>query len=94
MNWFMDAQNTWMLLMVTQAAHLFHHRLAKRHISFVEVITGILLCLHPASFPGISPWMPAAHLVLVAIQIAGSLFINRLSPDWDRRPRFQGTVEE
>ena len=43
--------HTYVALLVVQAAHLLHHRLAKRHIS--------------------------------AVQIVGSLWIRKLSPDWN-----------
>lgn len=41
------------VLLVVQALHLLVHRLAKRHMSFVEVITGSVLCVPPtADVPG------------------------------------------
>jgi hypothetical protein len=63
--------------------HLFHHRLTKRHISYAEVISAGVLC--------VPPWMPlpawlliGVHLTLIAVQIVGSLWIKKLSPDWSR----------
>lgn len=74
-------QNTYLALLVVQALHLFHHRLAKRHISYAEVISALVLC--------VPPWVPlpawllmGAHLVLIAVQIVGSLWIKKLSPNW------------
>lgn len=76
-------QITYVALLVVQALHLFHHRVAKRHISYAEVISAIVLC--------VPPWTPlparllmGAHLVLIAVQIVGSLWIKKLSPDWTK----------
>jgi hypothetical protein len=38
---------TYQALLIVQMLHLAHHRLAKRHISFVEVVTGAVLCVPP-----------------------------------------------
>lgn len=73
---------TYIILLVVQAFHLLHHRVAKRHISFAEVVSAVVLCVPPfvVSLPA---WaFMGAHLSLVAIQIVGSLWIKRLSPDW------------
>ncbi len=40
-------QNTYIALLVVQAFHLLHHRLAKRHISFAEVVSAVVLCIPP-----------------------------------------------
>jgi hypothetical protein len=73
---------TYIVLLVVQAFHLLHHRLAKRHISFAEVVSAVVLCVPPASVP-LPAWaFMVTHLSLVAIQIVGSLWIKRLSPDW------------
>ena len=74
-------QNTYLALLMVQALHLLHHRLAKRHISFAEVVSAIVLCVPPwAPLPA---WLlMSAHLTLIAVQIIGSLWIKRLSPDW------------
>jgi hypothetical protein len=76
-------QNTYIALLLVQALHLLHHRLAKRHISFAEVISAVVLC--------IPPWAPvppallmSTHLVLIGVQLVGSLWIKKLSPDWAR----------
>jgi hypothetical protein len=76
-------QVTYLTLLVVQASHLLHHRLAKRHISFAEVVSAIVLC--------VPPWTPlpafllmGAHLILIVVQIVGSLWIKRLSPNWSR----------
>lgn len=73
---------TYMALLVVQAFHLFHHRLAKRHISFAEVISAVILCVPPfvVSLPA---WLfIVVHLTLIAVQIVGSFWIKKLSPEW------------
>ena len=74
-------QNTYIALLIVQALHILHHRLAKRHISFAEVISSMVLCIPPwAPFPA---WMfMGVHLTLIAVQIVGSLWIKKLSPEW------------
>jgi hypothetical protein len=74
---------TYIALLVVQALHLFHHRLAKRHISYAEVISALVLCVPPwAPFPA---WLlMGAHLILIAVQVTGSLWIKKLSPNWVR----------
>lgn len=76
-------QTTWFILLTIQFLHLLHHRLAKKHVSFVEVISGGVLLVPPdAPLPAVL--LVGAHLVLSLIQIAGSIWIDRLSPDWSR----------
>ena len=75
---------TYGVLLVVQALHLLHHRLAKRHISFVEGATAVVLCV-PPTVPLPAALLMSAHLILVAIQMAGSVWIDRLSPSWDSR---------
>lgn len=74
-------QTTYLALLVVQALHLLHHRLAKRHISFAEVISAVVLC--------VPPWTPlpplafiVVHLSLIAVQVVGSVWIKKLSPQW------------
>jgi hypothetical protein len=76
-------QSTYIALLVVQALHLLHHRLAKRHISFAEVISAIVLCVPPWSpVPG---WLlMTTHITLIAVQVVGSLWIKKLSPNWSR----------
>ena len=74
-------ETTWGLLMLTQTLHLLHHRLAKRHISFAEVLSSAVLCV-PPGFVVPAPVLMATHLLLVAVQVVGSVFIRRLSPEW------------
>lgn len=81
MNW-LDPQYTYFLLLVVQAVHLLHHRLAKRHISFVEGVTGVVLCI-PPTLTSIGALLAIGHLILAAIQIVGSIWIKRLSPEWN-----------
>jgi hypothetical protein len=75
-------QGTYIALLVVQTAHLLHHRIAKRHISFAEVTSSAILCV-PLSLP-IEVWMfMTAHLAMIGIQIVGSIWIRRLSPSWN-----------
>ena len=76
-------QHTYIALLIVQAFHLLHHRLAKRHISFAEVISAVVLC--------VPPWLPlppvvfmATHGTLILVQLVGSLWIRKLSPEWKR----------
>lgn len=79
----LNPQNTYIALLVVQALHLLHHRLTKRHISFAEVVSAIVLCVPPwAPLP--SPLLMGAHLSLIAVHIVGSVWIRRLSPEWER----------
>jgi hypothetical protein len=72
---------TYMILLVAQALHLLHHRMSKRHISFAEVVSAVILCIPINSF--IPNWLlMSMHILMVVIQIIGSLWIKRLSPDW------------
>ena len=73
-----------MALLVVQAFHLLHHRLAKRHISFAEVVSAVVLCFPPFLFQLPSAAFITAHLFLITVQIVGSLWIRKLSPDWSR----------
>lgn len=77
----LNPQDTYIALLVVQALHLLHHRLAKRHISFAEVISSLVLC--------VPPWTPLppllfiiVHLSLIVIQVVGTLWIKKLSPEW------------
>lgn len=77
-------QVTYIALLIVQALHLLHHRLAKRHISFAEVVSALVLCVPPWS--PLPAWLlVSTHLVLIAVQIVGSLWIKRLSPNWPRQ---------
>lgn len=80
----MNPAYTYIALLVTQALHLLHHRLAKRHVSFAEVVSAVVLCFPPfiVSLPG--ALFVSAHLTLIAVQIVGSLWIRTLSPDWNQ----------
>jgi hypothetical protein len=75
-------QFTYLALLVVQAIHLFHHRLVKRHISFAECLTGLVLIYQP-SFEWVPAWaVMSTHVLLILVQIIGSVWIKRLSPDW------------
>ena len=84
MEWLLQPSNTYFILLCTQAAHLLHHRLVKRHISFAEVGAGMVLCIQPGAIGALDAVLPFVHLGLAAVQIVGSVFIKRLSPDWDK----------
>lgn len=74
-------QTTYIALLVVQAFHLLHHRLTKRHISFAEVISAIVLCVPPwAPLPALL--LMTTHLSLIVVQVIGSLWIKKLSPEW------------
>ena len=74
-------QITYVALLVVQALHLLHHRIAKRHISFAEVISAIVLCVPPwAPLPALV--LMSAHIILILVQIIGSLWIKKRSPNW------------
>jgi hypothetical protein len=76
-------QATYIALLVVQALHLLHHRLAKRHISFAEVVSAVVLCVPPES--PVPEWLlMGTHLALILVQIVGSLWIKKLSPNWAR----------
>jgi len=76
-------QTTWFALVLVQTAHLLHHRLAKRHISFAEVASSAILCV-PLTL-GAPAWLYiTAHLTMIAVQIVGSIWIRRLSPAWEK----------
>ncbi len=68
-------------LLVVQTLHLLHHRLSKRHISFVEVAASVALLVPLQGFMPSTALM-ALHSALIAVQVAGSLWINKLSPRW------------
>lgn len=76
-------QATYLALLAVQALHLLHHRLAKRHISFAEVVSALVLCIPPwAPLPA---WLLiGAHIILILVQVVGSLWIKKLSPNWSR----------
>jgi hypothetical protein len=76
-------QITYTALLVVQALHLLHHRLAKRHISFAEAISGIVLCI-PITIPLPGWLLMGLHITLISVQIIGSMWIKRLSPEWSK----------
>lgn len=76
-------QSTYIALLLVQALHLLHHRLAKRHISYAEVVSAIVLCVPPwAPLPALL--LMGTHLILIVVQGIGSLWIKKLSPNWSR----------
>ena len=74
--------HTYVALLIVQACHLLHHRLAKRHISLAEVFSATVLCFPPmlVAFPAIA--FMSLHILLIAVQIVGSIWIRKLSPAW------------
>lgn len=75
--------HTYVALLVVQAFHLLHHRLVKRHISFTEVVSAAVLCVPPFLVTLPAPLFVSVHLFLIAVQIVGSIWIRKLSPDWN-----------
>ena len=73
------------VLAASLALHLLHHRVAKRHISLVEVVSASLL-LVPVTGPAPAWLLMSAHVAFTAMQAIGSLYITRLSQDWPRSP--------
>ena len=73
-------QLTFVALLIVQALHLLHHRLAKRHISFAEVASAVVLCIPLTALPPVL--LMTLHLALASVQVVGSVWIRRLSPDW------------
>lgn len=77
-------QTTYVALFVVQTAHLWHNRIAKRHISFAKVISSAILCI-PLTL-GLPAWRyMMAHFAMIAVQIIGSIWIRKLSPAWESR---------
>ena len=74
-------RNTYIALLIVQALHLLHHRLTKRHISFAEVISALVLCV-PWWWPIPALLLMSSHIVLIVVQVIGSVWIRKLSPDW------------
>jgi hypothetical protein len=79
----LSATLTYSALLIVQALHLLHHRLAKRHISFVEVLSAGVLCVPPMLAPAVPAWaFMTVHGALIVTQIVGSIWIRKLSPSW------------
>ena len=74
--------HTYVALLIVQAGHLLHHRLAKRHISYAEFVSAAVLCVPPFLVALPAALFVATHLTLIAVQIVGSLWIRKLSPEW------------
>ncbi|HEV7486657.1 MAG TPA: hypothetical protein VGQ65_13345 [Thermoanaerobaculia bacterium] len=74
--------HTYVALLIVQTFHLLHHRLAKRHISFTEVVSAAVLCFPPFLVQLPVPLFLTVHLALVAVQAVGSIWIRKLSPEW------------
>jgi len=75
-------ESSYWALLAVQALHLMHHRAAKRHISYAEVTTAVVLCVPP----GVG-WVPpimlmTVQLALITVQVIGSAWIRPLSPTW------------
>lgn len=75
--------NTYLALLIVQAGHLLHHRLARRHISLTEFASAVVLCFPPFIVALPSVLFVSMHLFLIVVQVIGSLWIRRLSPDWN-----------
>lgn len=79
----MNPNYTYLALLVMQTGHLLHHRVAKRHISFAEVLSSLVLCFPPFVIALPSVLFVSVHLFLIAVQFVGSLWIRKLSPVWE-----------
>lgn len=80
----LTVQTTYIALLVVQALHLFHHRITKSHISYAEVISAGVLCVPPWA-TSVPAWLlMGAHIILIFVQVVGSLWIRKLSPNWNR----------
>lgn len=75
--------HTYVALLVVQGLHLFHHRLVKRHISYAETISSFVLCFPPFLINLPAVVFMSAHIAMIVIQVAGSIWIQKLSPDWN-----------
>lgn len=71
---------TFAMLLIVQTLHLLHHRLAKRHISYVEVGASAALCVPLDALP--AALLCSIHLLFAGVQVVGSVWIKRLSPEW------------
>jgi hypothetical protein len=47
-------------------------------------VSAVVLCFPPFLVRVPSALFVSVHLILIAVQIVGSLWIRRLSPDWIR----------
>ena len=74
--------HTYVALLVVQTLHLFHHRLVKRHISFAETISSLVLCFPPFLIALPAVVFISAHITMIVVQIVGSIWIRKLSPSW------------
>lgn len=72
--------HTYLALLIVQACHLLHHRLAKRHISLAEVLSATVLCFAASMFAFPAIGFMSLHILLIAVQIVGSIWIRKLSP--------------
>jgi len=78
----LDPSTTFFILVGVQTAHLAHHRLAKRHISFAEVVSSATLLLPTSGETIPAALVAGVHLLAAGVQVVGSIWIRRLSPDW------------
>lgn len=74
-------QDSFLVLLIVQTAHLLHHRVAMRHIGLAEAIGSAILCV-PLTL-ALPVWLyMTAHLGMTAVQLDGSIWIRKLSPGW------------
>lgn len=76
----MSPETTYALLLAVQAGHLLHHRVVRRHISYAEGVTALVLCVPPTTAAAPAELLVAVHLTLAMVQIIGSLWIHKLAP--------------
>lgn len=71
---------TWSALLAVQTLHLLHHLIARRHISFVEVLASAVLLVPLPQGAAAALLLMILHIVLVLVQLIGSAWIRQLSP--------------
>lgn len=73
------------VLLIVLGLHLWHHRLAREAVSYVEVLAVASLLLPSDDLA--SALSSSLHLVLGAVMLVGSLDIRRLAPKPTGAPR-------
>ncbi|HEY0915350.1 MAG TPA: hypothetical protein VGE22_10800 [Solimonas sp.] len=83
---------TWAALLAVQTLHLLHHLVAKRHISFVEVLTSAVLLIPSPQGAVAALLLMILHLGLILVQLIGSVWIRKLSPGCGNERSFWATL--
>lgn len=82
MSHILTPEHTYVALLIVQGLHLLHHRLVKRHISYAETISSLVLCFPPFLIALPALVFMTAHIAMILVQTVGSIWIQKLSPDW------------